>query len=119
MASSSRTALVALTVAGLVVLSLAFVHPIPELGIVAVGPGLLAAAFSGGVRDQFRRHAVAAALASGVTGATWLIATADAGENVPAVLIGALVSLVFMVALAAAGAWLIDRLVQRRGAWRG
>jgi uncharacterized BrkB/YihY/UPF0761 family membrane protein len=119
MASSSRTAVVAVAVAGLVVLSLAFVHPIAELGIVAIAPGLLAAAFSQGIRAEFRRYSAVAAVVSGLTGAVWLIATADPGENVPGVLIGALVSLVFMVALAAGGAWLIDRVLRRRGAWRG
>jgi hypothetical protein len=108
---------VAIAVAGLVVLSLAYIHPLVEIAIVALAPGLVALAFSGGARHHFRRYANAGAIASGVTGAAWLIATAEPGENVPAVLIGAMVSALLLVALAAAGAWAIDRLQVRRSAW--
>lgn len=112
----SRTALVALAAAAVVVGSLAFIHPLIELVIVAFAPGLIALAFAGGSRVLYRRYAGVAALTSGVSGAAWLIATAGPGENIPALLIGAMVSSLLMVALAAAGAWTIERVEVRRRA---
>ncbi len=107
----------AIAVAGLVVLSLALIHPVVELLVVLVAPGLIAMLFAGGIRERFQHYLRTAALTSGLTGGTWLIATAEPGENVPALLIGALVSTLLLVGLAFAGGWLLAHLQGRRAAW--
>lgn len=100
-------------------LSLRFIHPLPELLVVTFAPALVALALSGGVRAYFRQNARVAALVSGLAGGTWLIVSAGRDENVPAILIGAMVSFLLMIGLALLGTMVVDRVTSRRAAWRG
>jgi hypothetical protein len=113
---SYRGTLVAGSVVSVVLVSLLFIHPLGELVVFTVGPAAASWAFSSGSRAQYRCNAIVAAFASGTTGAAWLVATAGATENPPAVLIGALVSFLLLLGLAAVGAALLNRWLVRRGA---
>jgi hypothetical protein len=101
-----------------VFLSLAFVHPLLELLIVTFAPALIAWAFAAGSRSFYLWNARVAAVVSGVAGGCWLLATSETGENVPAVLIGAIVAVVLMLGLAWLGAFLLDQALTRRASWR-
>jgi hypothetical protein len=115
----SRTATVAVAVAAVVVLSLRFIHPLPELAIVAFAPALLSLALAGASRRQYQQNARVAALATGLAGAAWLIVSSGRDEPVVAVLIGAMVSSLLMMGLAMAGAMVIDRVQGRRASsWK-
>lgn len=112
--SLSRTAIVALTVSVLMFASLAVIHPIAELAIIAFAPGAVAGLFAGGERQQFLRNARVAVLASGLAGASWLIVSAGTEENVIGMLIAAAMSFFIMLGLGAAGAFAIDAVQRRR-----
>ena len=114
----SRAALVAVVVAGIVLATMGLIHPLAELLIVFATPALVAAAFASGIRSRFQDLARVGALVSAFTGAAWLIVTTGSEQNVPAVLIGAMVTFLLMVGLAAAGAFLLDRTISYRSAWR-
>jgi hypothetical protein len=109
--------MVAVAVAGVVVLSLRYIHPLPELLILAFAPGLVALLFARSERDRFIQNARVAVLATGMAGAAGLIVSAGYG-NVVAVLIGAVVSFLLMMAMATLGSMVIDRVQGRRSAWR-
>ena len=102
----------------IVLLTMGFIHPLAELLVVFAAPPLVAAAFAGGIRARYRWFARVAAVVCAITGSFWLIVMAGSEENLPAVLIGALVVALLMFGIATAGAFLLDRAVVYRSAWR-
>ena len=86
----SRTALVAVVVAGIVLLTIGIIHPLAALLVVLSAPALTAAGFAGGARSKFQSLAKVGALASGLTGAAWLVIETGSESNPLAVLIGAI-----------------------------
>ena len=114
----SRTALVAVVVAGIVLLTIGIIHPLAELLVVFAAPALTAASFAGGARSKFQSLSKVGAFVSGLTGAAWLIIETGSDSNVLAVLIGAMVTFFLMLGLATLGALVLDRAACYRSAWR-
>jgi hypothetical protein len=106
--------LVALTVSALMLASLAVIHPIAELAIIAFVPALVAHLFAGGVRSRYVQYVKIGVLASAFSGAAWLIGSAGAEENVIGMLIAAGVASCLMLVLGAAGAFVFDAAMRRR-----
>lgn len=115
--ATHRATLVGVAVACTVLTSLAIIHPLVELLVFASAPAVFAWVFASGVRERFLAYAKVGALASGASGALWLVA-ADAQHDVIAVLIGSAVSSLLMVALGMAGAYVVDAVATRRHYFR-